>query len=350
MQPFTTLFSLTVSRDSEASSVTLTGTIPSSSIAEVRDRTLQHLAKEVDLDGFRKGEAPLSIVAQHFGDLSVWQRSAQEALTAHFPEILAEHSLMPIGPPQLSFTSVPVGGDVGFSLTFFVLPEITLPDYAALAASIPAKEVEPATDEEVSQVLLDIRRSLYKKAHPEKEIPEDVSALPEITDAHIQELSTTYSDTESFEKGLRENITSEKQMQAQARRRDEILSAIVKHTPFTVPSLLIDEEFKRTYEQFTTQISHLGSTVEEYLTSQNLTQEKLEEQMRAEGEKRSRVQLILNAISVKENILPDSEMVAKETERLKGRLKDLSEEEVRQYVASLLTNDAVLSFLESQSS
>ena len=344
----TTLFSLTTTRDTERSSITLTGVIPSSSITEVRERVLTSLAKTLTVDGFRSGEVPTSVAEQQVGSLEIWQKSAQEVLTSQFPELLAEIGVAPIGQPRLQFTAIPVGGDVSFSLSFFTLPKIDLPDYVAIAKSISPKQAEKATDEDIEQVLLDIRRSLHRKAHPEKPLPEATTSLPEITDGHIQELSSTHTDKESFVRDLRDTISSEKVLQAQAEHRQSILSAVIKETSFAVPSILVEEEFKRSYDQFKHQVQHLGTTFDAYLETQHLKKEELEKRLREEAERRSRIQLVLNAISTKEQILPDADMVEKEIVRLRDRVKDLSEEELRQYVASLLINDAVLRFLESK--
>ena len=97
------------------------------------------------------------------------------------------------------------------------MPEVTLPEYKEMLQKIEKpEEPKSATDDEVQKVLLDIRKGLHKKAHPEKDIPKDDGNLPELTDAYIQEISQQHKDTESFKKGVRESITQEKALQAQS--------------------------------------------------------------------------------------------------------------------------------------
>ena len=188
-----------------------------------RDRRfLSAYKKRKKIDGFRDGTAPLDVIERTVGALEIWRQSAHEVIMQNFPEILATEGLVPLGSPNLSFVSIPNGGDVEFRVSFFTMPKVTLPDYVAIVRQMEGpKEAEAATEEDVQQVVSDVRRSLYKKAHPEKDFPTDDKDLPELTDAYVQEISHQYKDLDGFLKGVRESITQEKKMQEQGRFRQK---------------------------------------------------------------------------------------------------------------------------------
>lgn len=342
------LFSLEIKKDEKTASVEMAGTVPKEKIREVREQVLKKIGEEKKIDGFRDGKAPASVVEQTVGSFEVWQQSAQEVIMHHFAEIIAAEKLTPLGQPQLQLITVPDEGDVTFRVTFFTMPDIKLPDYEQLLRNIEKPEkAEEATDEEVEQVVLNIRRDLYRKAHPEKGMP-DEDQLPDLTDEYIRNISEQYKDMESFLKGTRESITREKKMQARAVFRQKILNTILEKTHIVIPDIIIEEDSKRAYEDLKAHAQQFGTTVEEYLKSQNMDEPKLWEQLRKEAKKRSRMQLVMNAVSAKENIYTDKGEVEKEIERFKGKGHGMTDEQLHTYIESILTNEAVMQFLEKK--
>ena len=54
----------------------------------------------------------------------------------------------------------------------------------------------------------------------------------------------------------------------------------------------------------------------------------------------------MNAISAKEHIHADKDTIEKEVVRFKERATDMTKEQIYTYIESLLTNEAILQFLE----
>ena len=341
-------FSLQVAKNDGTASVDMAGTVPREKIQAVYAQVLGAIGKERKIDGFRDGTAPPSVVEREVGPLEVWSRSAQEVVMRHFAEIVAEENLAPIGTPKMQIISVPDKGDVSFRITFFVLPEVHLPEYADLIGTIEKPgEVPEATDEDVAEVVRDIRRDLYRKAHPEKSEPDD-SNLPELTDAYVRNLSDRYENVESFLRHVRESVTREKKLHDRALFRQKILDTVLEKVSVVIPDIIIEEDSKRAYEDLKEHAGQFGTTVEEYLTSKNMDEPALWEQLKQEAKKRSQMQVIMNAVSAKERIYADQKEVEKETERLKGKGHGMSEDKVRTYIESVLTNEAVMQFLEKK--
>ena len=340
-------FSIQTHKDSQKARARIEGVVPKSMIGEIYNGVLQKVGKSKKIDGFREGTAPPEVVEREVGSLEVWRQSAHEVITKHFAEIVAGEGVVPLGQPHLQVTSIADKGDVSFQIQFYVMPEVNLPEYKALLRDIEKpEEPKSATDDEVQKVLLDVRKGLYKKAHPEKDVPKNERDLPELTDAYIQEISQQHKDIEGFKKGVRESVTQEKALQARALFRQKIIDTVAENTPVTIPEIMIEEESKRAYEEMKSQANHFNTTIEEYLKAQDMSEGKLWEQLRDDARKRAKIQLIMNAISTQENIHANIDEVQREVERFKKKQTDMNDDQIHTYITSLLTNEAVIQSLE----
>lgn len=343
------LLSIEISKDKVKSFVEMVGTVPKKNIEDVRTLVLERLSKEKKIDGFRNGNAPIEVVEKEFGSLDVWKHSAHEVIMQKFPEIIAEEKLAPLGQPHLHFTSIVDRGDVSFKMHFYVMPEVNLPDLDTLkdAIGLPEK-AEEASDEEIQQIVIDARKGLYKKKNSGKDVPENIKELPELTDEYVQEISQQYKDVNAFLNGIKKSITHEKKIYAQSKYRQKILDELVKNTNISIPENIIEEEALRGRSEIEAQAKSMKTTIEKFLEGQNITEENFMKQLREEAQVRSQVQLILNNLSSKENIYAKQEDVEKEIDRFKNKGHGMSDEQLNIYLSSILTNEAVIQFLEKR--
>ena len=343
-------FSLRTTADEKKSSAEIAGVIPKEKIRNARTAVLERLRKEKkNIDGFRDGTAPPEVVERITGPLEVWRMSAHEVFMKYFPEMVAAEGAVPLGTPHLQFTSVPINGDVSFRVGFAVMPKVDLPDYTALAEKTdPPAEPEEVSAAEVDAVLTDIRRDIYRKKNPDAAVPAD-GELPELTDATVREISNEHTDVAGFRSAVRASILTEKKNQVRNTFRTALLDAIIAESAITVPDLIIEEDAARLYADFEHQAEHFGTTVGDYLRERGMTEEALRRQMKDEAERRARMQLVMNAISMKEHIHADADTVDREVVRFRQRQDNaMPEEQIRTYVESMLTNEKVLQFLEQR--
>lgn len=343
-------FSLTIVRDEKRSRVTIEGVVPKDKIEAVYPSVVAQAGQDQKIDGFREGKVPASVVETKVGSFELWRKSAHTVVMDVFPTIVLEEKLVPLGMPALQLTSIADKGDAQFKIEFATMPVVEIPEYATALKDVAPLETETeATKEEVQMVLHDVRRSLYKKAHPEKSVPEDDAVLPEITDEYIREITNQYKDLASFTEGIKESINREKKVEARSKFRQRILDALLEHTQIVVPENVIEEESKRAHEEMKSQAKALNTSVEEYLKANEMTEEQLWEQLRTDAEKRSQVQFVLSAIGNKEEIYADPAEIDREMNRFKDRVGGaMTEDQMRVYLESLLSNEAVIQFLEKQ--
>ena len=341
------LLSLDIQKNEEEAHVEICGVVPSKEIEEMKNETLTHIAKHKKVDGFREGEVPLDVVEREVGALELWKQSASEVVMKNIPDVLVEEKLTPLDRPHIHITSIALGADVKFTLHFSLLPEVKLPNLDTIEVKEPEK-AEEATEEEVSAVLLDLRRAKYKKAHPEKEAPKEEKDLPELDDQFISEISKESKNIDEFKISVKENITKEKIMQRKNNFRSAILDAIIDGTTVVIPKSVIEEEAKRGRMEVQAHAETLQTTVEDFLEKQNITEETFMEDLRKDAEKRSKAQLVLNTISIKEKIQVDLKVLEKELERFSNKQHGMTEEQLRTYLNAILSNEAVIEFLEKK--
>lgn len=383
------------------SEVTMTGEIPYAELEKHKESALAAVGKEISVDGFRKGHVPEAVLVKTVGEMAIITEMAERALAKVYPELVTLHGLDVIGYPKISITKIAKDNPLGFSLTVAVVPEVTLPDYMKVAKEVnKAKDSKEVTEEEVTKQVEDILRQkvayerLQKKAgasvnhvHDENcnhdhtehdhvhgpdcdheaeeqessvEKPEDkVNAeggeddlghikLPELTDEYVKTLGKEgqFTSVEDFRNKIKEHLTIEKARDVDSRHRAKITDAIIEKTKVELPQVLVDAEIGQMYAQMASDLERAQLKMEDYLGHIKKTKEDLTKEWTPMAEKRAKLQLVLNEIAKKENITPDPSLVDHEVSHLLEQYKDADEKRVRVYIASVLTNEAVMKKLE----
>jgi trigger factor len=120
------------------------------------DSYYKSVQRQVELKGFRKGKAPIDLVKKLYSD-SAQGRVAQELVDTSLREALREHSLSPVGMPQVNVESLKEHNTFKYTATFEALPPIEPKDYMALqlkreAVIVSADEVEKTLENIASQM------------------------------------------------------------------------------------------------------------------------------------------------------------------------------------------------------
>lgn len=366
----------------EGSQVKITGEIPYEEIVKHRAKTLKALGKNIKVDGFREGHVPEAIVVQKVGELALLTEMAESALAVAYPEILKAHEIDAIGQPKIEITKIALENPLGFSATVAVLPEIKLADYKKVAKTLNKEKGEIlVTDEDVEKQVKDILRqkAAYERlqakaaggsdgheththadgtvhegpAHDDSGKPlEDINDLeiPELTEEIVKTLGAPgqFETIADFKSKLREHLEIEKKREAEAKHRAAMTDQIIEESQFELPQVLIDSELGQMFAQMEEDIKRAGLSVDDYLNHMKKTREDLKKEWTPAAEKRARLQLVLNEIAKSEKILPEPAKVEEETKHLLEHYKNADATRVKIYVASVMQNDAVMKFLESQ--
>lgn len=127
---------------------------------------LTEVVRSVEIEGFRKGKAPVDIVRKKMGDAKLRERASILAVEKTYHRVIKElaakeeENFEPIGSPKVEVAKVAAGGALEYTARVAILPEIALPDYKNIAKSINAEKPTPAVaEEEIEKALLWLRNS-----------------------------------------------------------------------------------------------------------------------------------------------------------------------------------------------
>lgn len=117
----------------------LTITIEADKINTAVNARIKKVAPQVNLNGFRKGKVPFSVVKQNYGP-GIRQEVLGEMMSECFGEAVTQEKLRPAGQPAVEPQEVDPGKDFSFTATFEIYPEFSL-------ASLDGAEIKkPQTD------------------------------------------------------------------------------------------------------------------------------------------------------------------------------------------------------------
>lgn len=92
--------------------------------------------KKIQIPGFRKGKAPLSMLKKMYGDAFEYEASEKIA-NSFFWKIADEKQLKPIGQPAMTDLKFEPEKDLSFKVKFETIPILNVKDYKNLSFEIP---------------------------------------------------------------------------------------------------------------------------------------------------------------------------------------------------------------------
>lgn len=107
----------------------LTIGVPAEQVESEVQKRLQEAAKNIRLNGFRKGKVPMKVVKQRFG-AGVRQEVVGEVINRSFFEAVNKESVRPAGQPSIEPKEIGEGKDLEFVATFEVYPSVELGDFS----------------------------------------------------------------------------------------------------------------------------------------------------------------------------------------------------------------------------
>jgi trigger factor len=144
--------------------------VPAADIEQRRVARLTDLGRTLRLPGFRPGKVPLPVVRQRYGN-AVTAEVLEESVSRATQQVLSERGLRPATQPKVDLVSQDLGlgtaTDLEFNVELELLPEIVLPDFAAISLTRLKSE---AADDTVDKALADIgaRSRAFEDITPEE--------------------------------------------------------------------------------------------------------------------------------------------------------------------------------------
>lgn len=350
----------------EKSQVKIEGEVPYDEVLKEKSAAIKSLGKNLKVDGFRKGHIPDSIIEKTVGEARVLAEMAERTISHLYYHIIDAHEVNAVGYPKVEITKIAPKNPLGFSLTVAVIPEIALPDYKKIAKKINQEKTEvEITPEVVEEQIKDILRrkvaferlqniqkgTAEKRADDKEEKGEVKEAdLPELTDDLVKTLGQPgqFNTVAEFKEKIKEHLEIEKKQENVSNHRVKLTDAILEKVEVEIPQILIDHEINQMFAQMEDDLAKSGLKLKDYLEHIKKTKEDLTKEWTDGAEKRAKLQIILNEIAVKEKITAKEEDVKEKVKELLNLYKEANPHNVITYVTTILTNEAIMTFLEAE--
>ncbi len=127
---------------------------------------LTKLAKEVKIEGFRKGKAPLEMVAAQVDPILLNQETLENALSKSVAEAFLKEKVQAINRPEVDVKKFIPGTELEFTATTEIMPKVKLGDYKKLGIK---KEAVKVSKKEVKETIDRILKNFAEKKKVERE-------------------------------------------------------------------------------------------------------------------------------------------------------------------------------------
>ena len=129
-------------------------------LKEAEEKAVARLAKEVKIEGFRKGKAPLDIAKKNINPNDLASVSLDIAVRTTVPKAFEEGKSTPLMIPNVEVTKFVPGETVEYTAKADILPEVKLGDFKKLGVK---KEDVKVTDKDVKEILENIQNAYAEK-------------------------------------------------------------------------------------------------------------------------------------------------------------------------------------------
>ncbi len=169
-------------------------------VREVYNNVSKKYAKAAQVDGFRKGYAPLDVIRLRYNE-EIKSEVLQELFSPKVGEAIQEYNLNPLSEPHLHIENsenLKVNGSQPISLRVHVevMPEIPAPEYKNLEVT---RRVRPLSDDELSRIIDERRQESATLIPIEDRKSQD-------GDTVIVDLEGTFADDETSEPIKADNL------------------------------------------------------------------------------------------------------------------------------------------------
>ena len=135
--------------------------VPAQEWQEFLDEAAKELSRDLKIEGFRPGYAPLKLVEEKIGIARILEEAAEHCVQKCYIKAILENNIEAIGQPEVSILKLAKDNPFEFKAKVAVMPEIKLPDYKKIAAKIERKKIS-VQEKEVMEVLVFVQKSRAK--------------------------------------------------------------------------------------------------------------------------------------------------------------------------------------------
>lgn len=125
------------------------------------DIALKELAKQIEIDGFRKGMVPVEVAQKYINPSNILMEAAQIAVSDAWPQVIKEKKIEAVEQPKIEIKKIAKDNPFVFNAEVEILSDIELPDYKEIAKKLELKEIE-VSEKEIKDAISYLQRSRAK--------------------------------------------------------------------------------------------------------------------------------------------------------------------------------------------
>jgi len=158
-----------IKKDLEKSQIELTVELSLEDFAPYIVKGAEKISQEVKIEGFRPGKAPLDILKQKIGEMTILEEAAHIAIHKTIDEAIEKNTMsrQAIGQPQVNITKLAPDNPFEYKVIVALLPTVALGKYKDLKLKAAVASV---SDQEIDKALSDLREMRAVEAPAERPV------------------------------------------------------------------------------------------------------------------------------------------------------------------------------------
>ena len=129
-------------------------TIPAKDAADAYNNAVRKISQYVNIDGFRKGKAPRSVVERHVGTERIKQEAIEDLMPKAINKAVVDNKLDLVAQPYITAYNFNIGEDLTVTAKAELRPEVTLGQYKGLKLEVKDSPVaEDAMQKSIDNLL-----------------------------------------------------------------------------------------------------------------------------------------------------------------------------------------------------
>jgi trigger factor len=143
----------------------LTVRLPAQRLEDTVRTRIQEMGRSARLKGFRPGKVPTKVIEQRFGR-QIRNEALSEMIGSSFQEAVSQEKLRPAVQPAISTTGTPTNGEIEYTATFEIMPEIGKIEIGGLEIVKPTATISDADIDQMIETLRLQRRNWVPTERP----------------------------------------------------------------------------------------------------------------------------------------------------------------------------------------
>ena len=131
-------------KDLEKSQVELLVELTPEEFAPYIEKGASKVSEKVKIEGFRPGKAPLDILKQKVGEMTILEEAAHIAIAKTIDDIIEKNTMdrMAVGQPKVEITKLAPGNPMEYKVIIAIMPTVALGKYKDLKVKQTEVKVE----------------------------------------------------------------------------------------------------------------------------------------------------------------------------------------------------------------